>query len=107
MTVKKPFSRTTTFQNDNVSTKQPHWKYTWFATFLVIMASLIFTASNFVVKSEALNSEEVLLVRSVLQTGIHFAIAVIRGHSMWPTEAGDNLNKVRCSLLFSGLAGNV
>ena len=66
----------------------------------------MFTACNFVVKTEALSSVDVLLVRSGLQSVALFVIAKVLGHSLWLKPVNGSSATLRWSLAFAGLSSN-
>ena len=72
---------------------------------LVVNACVVFTARNFIVKSEALNNLDVLLIQSSLMTLVLAFLAKAKGHQLWPSDKVANLARIRIGLLMGGMAG--
>ena len=78
---------------------------TWFATLLAVSSGLMFTASNYTVKAESLNTIDALLVRSVIQTILLAVIAKLQGFHLWPTNDVKDIIRIRIALIIAALSG--
>ena len=78
-----------------------------FALVLAISSIIVFVANNYIVKSQNLDSVDVLFVRSILQTILLFPVAKITGHQLWP-KSGNSRNQswlIRSVMIFASITG--
>lgn len=74
------------------------------AVALAVFSCIVFTINNFLIKSQHLDSVDVLLVRSVTQSLTLFSIAKLTGQSLWPSKV-KNVLRIRAALFFASASG--
>ena len=81
------------------------------ALLLALSSCCVFTFNNYLVKEQQLDTVDVVLLRSIIQCVVLFAIAKAKGNPLWPSRQAKQTpweaRKVQIALITSSITGSI